>query len=164
MLEKIGIKEKWIYEVLMETGGIHRTPMGIWTKDFKSFMVDVYQDSSTFNNLKNEGIGSVYFIEDPRYFVETKDPEYFAKADFKVVASVSGNPTRFVCQVLRLDSERDGKPLNRARGAFLEYLVDRSRRKKSPEAEKRYAHFKSIIKKVAPGSAYDRLTDIKWKR
>jgi|GEM_PF-1960485 len=164
MLKKIKLRAKWIYEVVMESGGIHRAPMGIWTKDFESFMVDVYKDSSTYSNLKNDGIGSVYFVEDPKYFAETKELDYFAKVDFKVIASVSGNPSRFVCKVLALDVVREGKPFNRARGLFLEYLVDRSRRKKSDEARKRYLHFKSTIKKVAPGSVYDRLTDIKWKR
>jgi len=148
----------------METGGIHRAPMGIWTKDFKSFMVDVYKDSSTYNNLGNNGVGTVYFVDDPRYFVETKEIDYFAKADFKVIASISGNPSRFVCKVLSLDVVRKGNPLNRAPGLFLEYLVDRSRRKKSDEARKRYLHFKRTIKKVAPGSIYDRLTDVRWKR
>ena len=34
MLRKIKLKQNWVYEVLMETGGIHRAPMGIWTEDF----------------------------------------------------------------------------------------------------------------------------------
>ena len=75
MLKRIGLEAGWIYEVLMETGGIHRAPMGIWTEDFDSFVVEIYKDSSTYANLKSAGIGSIYFIEDSRYFIETKEPD-----------------------------------------------------------------------------------------
>lgn len=164
MLRKLGLKENWIYEVLMETGGIHRAPMGIWTEDFDNFIVDVYNDSSTYSNLKTAGIGTIYFVEDPKYFADTKEIEYFAKVDFKVVEILPGNPTRFVCRVLELDVLREGTPLNRARGMFLEYLVERSRRAIDENAKKRYEYYKRTIKKVAPGSVYDKLVDRKWKR
>lgn len=164
MLEKLGLRQNWVYEVLMETGGIHRAPIGIWTEDFGTFIADIYRDSSTYSNLMSAGIGTVYFIEDPRYFVETKEVEYFARADFKVVEKLSGNPTRFVYKVLKLDILREGQPINRAQGMFLEYLVDRSRRRIDESAKKRYEYYKRTIKKVAPGSVYDKLVDRKWKR
>lgn len=165
MLKKAGLERNWVYEVLMETGGLHRAPMGIWTEDFESFMVDVYKDSSTRNNLDSTGIGTVYFVEDPRYFVQTKEAEYFAKADFKVVEKLKGNPSRFVCKVLGLDLLREGRAINRAQGLFLEYLIDRSRRKISSDACKRARYYRSRIKKVAPGSVYDRLiSSRKWRR
>jgi hypothetical protein len=164
MLEKLGLRQNWVYEVLMETGGLHRAPIGIWTEDFETFIADIYKDSSTFSNLMSAGIGTVYFIEDPRYFVETRDAEYFARADFKVVEKLPGNPTRFVYKVLKLDILREGQPINRAQGMFLEYLVDRSRRRIDESAKKRYEYYKRTIKKVAPGSVYDKLVDRKWKR
>jgi len=164
MLEKLGLKPNWVYEVLMETGGIHRAPIGIWTEDFETFIADIYKDSSTYSNLKSSGIGSIYFIEDPQYFVETKDAEYFAKADFKVIESFGGNPMRFVFKVLRFDIERSGEPINRGRGMFLEYLVDRSRRKIDESAKQRAKYYKRTIQKVAPGSVYDKLVERKWKR
>ncbi len=157
MLEKIGLEKDWIYEVLMETGGMHRAPMGIWTEDFASFMVDVYKNSSTFNNLKTLGAGSIYFTEDPRYFVETKDAEYFAKAEFKVSETLPGNPARFVCRVEKLDALRPGEPINRAQGLFLEYMIDKSRGGMSDDARKRARYYKSKIAKVAPGSVYEKL-------
>lgn len=159
MLRKLGLKENWIYEVLMETGGLHRAPMGIWTEDFDCFIVDVYKDSSTYSNLKTGGVGTVYFVEDPRYFVETKNAEYFAKVDFKVVEVLPGNPSRFTCRVLEVDIIREGTPLNRARGIFLEYLVERSRKAGNEDAKKRYEYYRRTIKKVAPGSVYDSLVD-----
>lgn len=164
MLRKLGLKPNWVYEVLMETGGIHRTPMGIWTEDFGSFIIDVYWDSCTYNNLKSFGLGTIYFIEDPRYFVETKDADYFARADFKVIESLPGNPSRFVCKVLELDVSREGKPINRARGMFLEYLVDRSRRRIDDSARQRSKYYKKTIQKVAPDSVYAKLVEKKWKR
>lgn len=164
MLEKIGLKPNWIYEVLMETGGLHRAPMGIWTEDFETFIVDIYRDGSTYSNLKSSGIGSVYFIEDPRYFVETKDAKYFAKLDFKVVEKLPGNPSRFVCRVLKLDVLSEGEPINRGKSLFIEYLIDRSRRKIDENAKRRYKYTKATIRKVAPGSVYDKLLEKKWKR
>lgn len=163
MLKDLDLKQNWIYEVLMETGGLHRAPMGIWTEDFVTFIVDVYTDSSTYNNLKNTEIGSVYFIEDPRYFVETKDAEYFARIDFKVIETLPGNPSRFVCKVLKVDVSRKGTPINRGEGLFLEYLVDRSRKKIDAGAKKRYNYYKRTIQKVAPGSVYDRIVEKGWK-
>lgn len=163
MLEELKIERNWIYEVLMETGGLHRAPMGIWTEDFQNFMVEVYKDSSTFNNLDKTGVGTIYFVEDPKYFVETKDADYFAKVDFKVVDELQGNPTRFVCKVLSLDELRKGQPLNRAQGLFMEYLIDKSRKRINEDARKRYKYYKSRIKKVAPGSEYTKLMK-KWKR
>jgi len=157
MLKKIGLETNWIYEVVMETGELHRAAMGIWTEDFEHIIVDVYRDSSTFNNLHELGLGTIYFIEDPRYFVETKDIEYFAKVDFKVIEALTGNPTRFTCKVLGCDILKKGTPLNRAKGMFLEYLVDWSRSGIDDNARERCAHFRKTIKKVAPGSIYDRL-------
>lgn len=164
MLRRLGLKENWVYETLMETGGIHRAPIGIWTEDFGTFIADVYKDSSTYSNLKTNGIGSVYFIEDPRYFMETKDADYFARADFKVVETLPGNPVRFVFKVLRLDLIREGTPINRAQGMFLEYLVDRSRRRIDDNARQRYKYYKKTIQKVAPGSVYDKLVEKGWKK
>jgi hypothetical protein len=158
-LEKIGLKQNWIYEVLMETGGIHRAAIGIWTEDFETFIADIYKDSSTYSNLMTSGIGTVYFVEDPRYFADTKDIEYFARADFKVVEKLPGSPTRFVFKVLRLDVLREGRPVNRAQGMFLEYLVDRSRQKVDEGSKQRAKYYKRTIQKVAPGSAYDRLVE-----
>jgi len=163
MLRKLNLEPNWVYEVLMETGGIHRAPMGIWTEDFDTFIADIYEDSSTCSNLKSAGIGKIYFIEDPRYFAETKNAEYFAWADFKVVETLPGNPARFVCKVLELDVLREGKPVNRAQGMFLEYLVEKSRAPMSEDSKKRAEYYKRTIKKVAPGSVYDRLVDAKWK-
>lgn len=164
MLKKLGLEQNWIYEVLMETGGLHRAPMGVWTEDFETFIVDVYTDSSTHSNLTSSSIGTIYFIEDPKYFVETKEADYFAKADFKVIETLKGNPTRFVCKVLELDVIKKGEPLNRGKGLFLEYLVERSRRKINPKARERYKYYKKTIRKVAPGSIYDKLIGKKWKR
>jgi hypothetical protein len=163
MLKKLGLEPNWIYEVLVETGGLHRAPMGIWTEDYESFIVDIYKDSSTRGNLEQMGIGTVYFIEDPKYFVETRSPDYFAKADFKVIETLPGDPKRFVCKVLELDVLRDGRPINRANGLFTEYLVERSRRKLNEEARGRYRHYKKVIKKVAPGSDYERLMKKGWR-
>ena len=163
MLRRLGLKENWVYETLMETGGIHRAPIGIWTEDFDTFIADIYKDSSTYSNVKANGIGSVYFIEDPKYFVETKDADYFARADFKVVETLPGNPARFVFKVLRLDIVREGNPINRAQGMFLEYLVDRSRRRIDDNARQRYKYYKKTIQKVAPGSVYDKLVEKGWK-
>jgi hypothetical protein len=164
MLKKLGLERNWIYEVVMETGGLHRAPMGIWTEDFDHFVVDIYKDSSTRKNLKGSGIGTIYFIEDPKYFVETDDIEYFAKANFKVVETLLGNPKRYVCKVLELDVLKEGEPINRAKGLFTEYLVERSRRKLNDAADKRYRHYKRVIKKVAPGSVYERLMRKGWRR
>jgi hypothetical protein len=164
MLRKLGLKQNWIYEVLMETGELHRAPMGVWTEDFQTFVVDVYNDSSTYSNLKSTGLGTIYFVEDARYFVETKEADYFAKVDFRVIETLPGNPSRFVCKVLEVDTLREGEPLNRAQGMFLEYLVDRSRRNINKHAKKRYKYYKRTIRKVAPGSVYDKLTHKKWKR
>jgi hypothetical protein len=159
------LQKGWIYEVLMETGGLHRAPMGLWTEGGDKFTVDVYRDSSTFNNLNSTGIGTIYFIEDPKYFIETKDVDYFAKADFKVIEKLEGNPTRFVCKVLRLDVVRKGKALNRAQGLFLEWLIDRSRKRVDNTARKRAKYYKRKIKKVAPGSVYDQFVRNKrWKK
>lgn len=159
MLKEIKLKQNWIYEVVMETGDLHRAPIGVWTEDFEYFIVDVYKDSSTFSNLHELGVGTIYFIEDPKFFVETKDLEYFAKVDFKVTESLTGNPTRFTCKALNVDVLKEGKPMNRAEGMFLEYLVDWSRRNLDDKARERCAHFKKTIKKVAPGSVYDKIIE-----
>jgi len=164
MLKELDLRTNWIYEVLMETGGVHRAPMGIWTEDYETFIVDLYTDSSTFNNLSNTDIGSIYFIEDPRYFVETKMADYFAKADFKVIEKLPGNPSRFVCKVLKVNVIKKGTPINRAKGLFLEYLVDYSRKNIDNNAKKRYRYYKKTIQKVAPGSIYNKLVEKRWKR
>jgi hypothetical protein len=157
MLRKLKLEQNWIYEVVMETGGMHRAPMGIWTEDYDSFVVDIYKDSSSYANLKSYGIGTIYFIEDPKYFVDSKDLDYFAKLDFKVVETLPGNPKRFVCKVLELDLIKEGKPINRAEGLFTEYLVEKSRMKINKESAKRFKHYREIIKKVAPNSIYEKL-------
>jgi hypothetical protein len=157
MLERIGFKENWIYEILMETGDIHRAPIGIWTEDFKHFFVDIYKDSSTYSNLAHDKKGRVYVVDDPRYFSESRDIDYLAKFDFEVVEEGGGNPRRFMCSVKNLEIKGRGEPLNRARGLFLEFLVDYSRRNVDIGAGKRLKLYKRTIKKVAPGSVYEKL-------
>ncbi len=158
-LKDLGMRTNWIYEVLMETGGIHRAPMGVWTEDFETLVVDIYRDSSTYTNLKNDPDGVIYLIDDPRYLVESKHVDYFAKLNFRAVEAVPGNPTRFVCTIGEIKRRREGSPLNRAFGLFLEYLVDESRKKIDQSAAERVEYYKKTIRKVAPGSIYETLID-----
>lgn len=138
----------------METGEEHRAVMGIKTEDYNTFSVDIYSEGKTYENLGVGNFGTAYFIDDPKYLAGECDIDYFAKSRFVVLEEIPLDYPRIICKVTETNKVRAGEPLNRAKGLFLEYLVDSSRKEFDSNAKARCNHYARVINKVAPGSEY----------
>ncbi|MBN2518044.1 MAG: DUF447 family protein [Candidatus Altiarchaeota archaeon] len=164
MLEKLGLEKGWIYEVIMETrskdGAPNIAPMGVWTVDSKFLLADIYEENRTYKNLMAKNEGSVYFVRDPKYFVDGKIERipWDAKLEFRVARVECKNPCRFYLEITGREVRGKPEPINRARGLFIEFLIDYSRKGKDEAARARLDYYKKAVSKVAPGSDYERIT------
>jgi len=160
MLEKLGLEKNWIYEVLMETENVdglpHLAPMGIWTEDFDFVLADVYNESKTYENLMISKKGKIYFVEDPKFFVENDEVPWCARLDFKVARTECKDPCRFYLNILDSEIKKQPELINRAKSLFTEFLIDYTRRS-NEDARARLDHYMMALSRVAPGSEYEKL-------
>ena len=161
MLEKLGLEKDWIYEVLMETknpdSSSNLAPIGIWTDDFDFVLVDIYNEAKTYKNLARSGEGKIYFVRDPKFFVENNKVPWDAKIDFKVARAECKNPCRFYLKITDSEIRKQPELINRAKSLFVEFLIDYSRKDGDESARARLDYYQTAISKVAPGSEYEKL-------
>ncbi len=162
-LSSLNIKKDWIYEALIETinqqGKSHIRPMGVYSKDLKQLCMDMYK-SNTLSNLMENTEASIYLPADSIDLVihEKKELESKCLARIDVVLTntkqLDKDSSRLTFKVKGITRLREGKPLNRAQGLFIEYLIDRSRLHLHPKHEDRIKYYSQAIAKVAPESVY----------
>jgi hypothetical protein len=179
-LRQLGMQDRWIYEVLISTfrdDTPHAAPIGIWTSGTDKLCMDVYNGSQTLANILDGGDFAANFPTDVGMLYEAlRAPEQlqFAEAldvhapvvagctvNVELVlssASPGGDRVRLEGDVRRV--HRDGTPrlINRAEALLLESLVlaTRLERRGADAALTTLTENYRVVRKVAPGSAYER--------
>lgn len=162
-LEEIGFRKNWIYETLVLTDRAkHCAPMGVSTPDYKTLTLNVYKSSQTCANILTEGeftIGLANNIMQIYTALAGKDVKDSMKNTLKVRVSSSynlGESIRFTCTLIDTDVSDDVMLLNRAQHLMLESLIEHTK----PEPRiNRISENADIIRKVAPGSDYQKIVE-----
>lgn len=171
VLKEMGFRKAWIYEVIVTTAD-SLAPMGIWTDDFKTVDMDVYKTSKTHDSVIREGRFVVNFVDDISLFYDavSKKAEREREITEKIptLKHASGylelevvnverleNRSRISSRILSYYIKSDIRLINRAESLALECLIGFT---KNPNVEDLKEYLR-VIKKVAPGSKYERLVE-----
>lgn len=182
-LEKLGMKRKWIYEVIVTTfqnKDPHSTPIGVWTENFSELNMNIYKESMTLGNILTQKEFAANFVSD----ISTFYYALFAKNEVTYINSkqihapaiknasavvglklkeITEEKSRFQIQahVINVQIMDDLKLVNRAESLVLESLILAT---KIPflgreEIKKALKENLRVIKKVAPGSKFQNIME-----
>ncbi len=178
-LRSLGIERGWIYETLVSTyraGDPHATPIGVWTPDFSTVEMEIYNDSKTLDGIlaaKEFTIGFPRGVEEihaallhpdslrftPARLVDAPEPAGLcAVLEVRVVATTPGpRRTRVAAGVVDQRTDEPFRPLNRAAPLLLEALVLHTRVELMDREllRRQLSEYARVITKVAPGSRYE---------
>ena len=179
-LRRLGMQDRWIYEVLISTfrdETPHAAPIGVWTSGADKLSMDVYGGSRTLATILDGGDFAANFPADAAMlYVALRAPAQlqFAEAQDVHAPVVAGctatvelvlrsatpgtDRVRLVGDVRRVHLEGTPRLINRAEGLLLESLVIASRlkRRRADAALTTLTENYRVVRKVAPGSAYER--------
>ena len=179
-LHRLGLKDRWIYEVLISTfrdGAPHAAPFGVWADGADSLLLDVYPGSQTLANILEGGHFVANFPADvellhaalhaPRRlaFTEAQLVQAPVVAGCTVAVELalsSATPrrdtVRIAGDVKRVHRAAAPRLINRAEGLLLESLVlfTRLELRDAAATLKALTENYRVVRKVAPGSAYER--------
>ena len=131
-LRRLGMQDRWIYEVLISTfrdGTPHAAPIGVWTSGPDELCMDVYDGSRTLANILDGGEFVANFPADAgMLYVALRAPEQLRFAEAQGVhapvvagctanvelvltsATPGGDRVRLVGDVRRVHLRRDAAP------------------------------------------------------
>ena len=182
-LEEIGMKNNWIYEVVVSTFHVrvpHAAPMGIWSKDLETLNLAIYQDSKTLENIIKEKEFAVNIVDDIKIFYKAlfnKGEIDYAPSNqinAPIVRDASGiieskvthitkKANRFHIKAEIVDIQIRNKIIlvNRAKGLALESLILATRVQQftSRRIEEILKENSRVIAKVAPESVYEQVME-----
>jgi len=178
-LRRLGLQERWIYEVLISTvrhDTPHAAPIGVWTNGADELLMDVYDGSQTLANILEGGQFVANFpVDAGMLYTALRAPEQLAFAEARLVhapivagctatveltlsrATPGGDRVRIVGDVKRVYHAGAPRLINRAEGLLLESLVlaTRLERREAAAALTTLTENLRVVSKVAPGSAYE---------
>jgi len=184
LLDDLGLRMDWIYEVLVSTGredAPHVTPIGIWTPDLQSVHMHLYGSSHTLRNALELGCLVVNFPpdehllsiallspDDLRFRPATAvDAPCLCSATATLELQVSSvralsDYTHVAATVVSGEKSRDVRLINRAGPLLLESLILASRLSVLDRGAtlKAIRESSRVVRKVAPGSRYDKAMDL----
>ena len=179
-LRRLGLQERWIYEVLISTyrdDTPHAAPIGVWTDGADELLMDLYAGSQTLANMLEGGHFVANFpVDAGMLYTALRASEQLAFAEARLVhapivagctatveltlscATPSGDTVRIVGDVKRVHHSGAPRLINRAEGLLLESLVlaTRLERQEGAAALTMLTENHRVVGKVAPGSAYER--------
>ena len=179
-LRRLGMQDRWIYEVLISTfrdGTPHAAPIGVWTSGGDELCLDVYNGSRTLANILDGGDFVANFPADAgMLYLALRAPEQLrfagahdvhapvvdgCTANVELVltaATPADDRVRLVGDVRSVHLDGTPRLINRAEGLLLESLVlaTRLERHGASAALTTLTENHRIVDKVAPGSAYER--------
>lgn len=180
-LQTIGMKRGWIYEVIVSTyrgNKPHSAPIGVWTDDFVTLKMEIYSDSGTLRNIMELKDFAVNLIADVTVFYNSlfdkANVEYRDSLNINapVVRSASaiiearlkkaenkGNRFHLESEPVDVEVNEPVKLINRAEAIVIESLILGTRLPYLPgsRAQEALRENYRIVKKVAPGSQYERI-------
>lgn len=183
-LDTIGMNRNWIYEVIVTTyrnDTPHAAPIGVWTEDSRSMQMQIYKGGKTIDNVMRLKEFAVNLISDITLFYAS----LFTKAEIAyqqaphVYAPVMQDASAFIeLRVADVEEKENSfcftatpihiqikdtmHLINRAAGLSLESLILATKLPHFPRRgiEETLKENYRIIKKVAPGSQYQKMTEM----
>lgn len=180
-LESLGMKKNWLYEVVVSLydGQVsHAAPFGAKTNDFKTVIIEMYKGSNTLRNVLAGKEFALNAVDDPAIFYNAlycREKIQFESAKMITAPVLFHSPSSIEVrlkaakekeksyllesEVVHIHTRNKGELTNRAQGLVLESLILSTRRSMFPvkELEKMLTENDRVIKKVAPGSKYEKI-------
>jgi hypothetical protein len=187
-LERIGMNQGWIYEVIISTyceNSPHSAPIGIWTDNFATLHMEIYKNTKTISNILKSMEFAVNLVSDVTIFYES----LFDKAKIAYGKSIKVNapvikdsPLVIECKVKVTEEKSNSFHLesipvhvkdtgnidliNRAKAITLESLILATKAPHISEMKLQESLRENyrVVKKVAPGSQYERILEMLFDR
>ncbi|MHB0980185.1 MAG: DUF447 domain-containing protein [Thermoleophilia bacterium] len=178
-LRGLAMRKGWIYETIVSTfsnGEPHAAPIGVWTEDFNTLHMEIYDSSQTLKGVIDTGQFTANFPSDvSTLHAALFHPELLSfeqaqnvsapvllgsAATVELVlrqASPVANRVRITGEVVHADARPDIRLINRAEGLLVESLILATRLRYLDDAVVRQtlAENYRVIRKVAPESAWE---------
>jgi len=179
-LRALPMQQGWIYEAIISTyagGTPHAAPIGVWTEDFTTLHMEIYDSSMTLQNVMSsehfaanfpKDVQSIYaalFRPHDLLFEEAQEinAPLLCNSSASVELALNGeiqlaNRVHITGTILRVHAHQDIKLINRAESLLLESLIvaTRLRFMDNLTARDELAENYRVIRKVAPNSSYAR--------
>ena len=174
--DEFGLMKGWVYEVIVTAAG-NAAPMGILTRDSESIEMEIYKGSKTYENVLNGGKFVINFVEDVKIFYDS----IFEKENIELDGNHLKNADAFIEMEVGEIKEMDEKvgvkavplafviikvprPVNRAESLVLESLIASTKIPHVSAEERKFLEKKiqdnlRVVKKVAPGSRFERILE-----
>jgi hypothetical protein len=182
-LQTMGMQKGWIYEVIVSTyrdDKPHSAPIGIWTHDFLTLNMEIYSGSGTLKSIMELKDFVVNMVADVTAFYDS----LFDKANVAyrhsstlnapVLSNASaiigcrlnkaenkGNKVHLECVPVNIEVNEPVKLINRAEAIVVESLILATRMPylEGSKARETLKENYRIVRKVAPGSRYERIVE-----
>lgn len=173
------MQKGWIYETIISTfsnGEPHAAPIGVWTDDFNTLHMEIYDSSQTLRGILDTEQFTANFPSDVRTFhTALFHPELLSFEQAQNVsapvlldsaatveltlrrATPTANRVRITGAVVHAIARPDIRLINRAEGLLVESLILATRLQYLDDAVVRRALAENyrVIRKIAPMSAYE---------
>jgi hypothetical protein len=180
-LESLGLKEEWLYEVIISSYDHqvpHAAPFGMRVKNFETITLEIFKGSNTLKNILASKEFALNAVADPAIIYNalySKEKIHFDSAEMINAPVLSHSSSsvevklktivekknRFLleAEVVHITIRNDGEFTNRAKNIMLESLIVSTRKNLLPKKklESLLKENYRVIKKVAPGSSYESL-------
>jgi len=179
-IKELGLHLGWIYEVVISTlvdGRPHSAPVGVWTDDYATFHMHMFNESRTLGGILATGFLVANFPSDAGTFATVLlNPGSAAYEPAQIVAvprlrdcptaveltlkeaTVGGDGTHIVATALLVHRQGAPRLFNRAEHLLLESLILATRfaHLDRPRTIAALVENYRVVQKVAPGSTYER--------
>jgi hypothetical protein len=179
-LQALGMQKEWVYEALVSTfsnGVPHAAPIGVWTEDFNTLHMEIYNSSQTLRGILDTSHFVANFPPDACTFhTALFHPELLSfgqaqRVEAPLLRDCSATVELALAQetpapdrvriagvVAHVNARRDIRLINRAEGLLVESLILATRLRYMDQAAIRQALAENhrVIRKVAPMSAFER--------
>ncbi len=179
-LESLKMKKNWLYEIVVSSysgKSPHAAPFGVRTKDYQNVVIEMYKGSKSLSNVLATGEFCINLIDDPVVFYNTlynRQNINFNNAHIINAPTLADSPAYIEvrltkadelektylieAKVVQTDVLRESELINRAKNLFLESIILSTRKAFFPsdQLEKLLKENLRVIKKVAPGSDYEK--------
>jgi len=180
-LQTIGMQKGWIYEAIVSTyrdGEPHSAPMGVWTDDFVALNMEIYSGSATLASIIKLKDFAVNLVADVTVFYDSlfdkANVEYRDSSNINspVLLNASaiiearlnrvenkGNRVRLEGMPVNIEVNEPVKLINRAEAIVIESLILATRLPylAGSKVQEALRENYRIVRKVAPGSRYERI-------
>lgn len=179
-LQMLPMQEGWIYEVILSTytyGVPHAAPIGVWTEDFATLHMEIFDSSQTLQNVLRTKHFAVNFPPDVRTIhtvlfrphhlrfeqAQAINAPLIRGSSGTVELTVSkeeslSDRAHITGTVLAVHVHQDIELINRAESLLLESLIVATRLPylNNTTARNDLAENYRVIRKVAPNSSYEK--------